>query len=115
MAIKGKTILLGRAYCKQGERKVERVRDAAWRGAENEESSDETRERKGERWQRTGRPELHILFTLILIDIDMVTSDHRCSAASHCHFLSPSEEIKSYSLCMYRSRACLSPDQHTQR
>ena len=67
MAIKGKTILLGRAYCKQAERKVERVRDAAWRGAENEESSEETREREGERWQRTGRPELHILFTLQIL------------------------------------------------
>ncbi len=44
MAIKGKTILLGPAYCKQAERKVERVRDAVWRGAENEESSKERRE-----------------------------------------------------------------------
>ena len=69
MAIKGKTILLGPAYCKQAERKVERVRDAAWRGAENEESSEETREREreGERWQRTGRPERHILFTLQIL------------------------------------------------
>lgn len=43
MAIKGKTILLGPAYCKQAERKVERVRDAVWRGAENEESREERR------------------------------------------------------------------------
>ena len=38
MAIKGKTILLRSAYCKQAERKVERVRDAVRRGAENVES-----------------------------------------------------------------------------
>lgn len=44
MAIKGKTILLGPAYCKQAVRKVERVRDAVWRGAENEKG------RNG--WQR---------------------------------------------------------------
>lgn len=58
MAIKGKTILLGPAYCKQAERKVERVRDAVWRGAEKEKSSEESR--RG----RVGRPEFHILFSL---------------------------------------------------
>lgn len=31
MAIKGKTILLELAYCKQAERKVELVRVAVWR------------------------------------------------------------------------------------
>lgn len=41
MAIKGKTILLGPAYCKQGERNVEWVRDAIWRSAEIEESRKE--------------------------------------------------------------------------
>lgn len=48
MAIKGKTILLGPAYCKQGARKVERVRDAVWRGAENQESRKERRIEGGE-------------------------------------------------------------------
>lgn len=46
MAIKGKTILLGPAYCKQAERKVERVRDAVWRGAENEK-----KEKKKKQWR----------------------------------------------------------------
>lgn len=52
MAIKGKTILLRPAYCKQAERKLERVRDAVWRGAENEESSEKTRG-GGAGWQST--------------------------------------------------------------
>lgn len=53
MAIKGKTILLRPAYCKQAERKVERARDAVWRGAENEESSKKWRRGgEGERAQR---------------------------------------------------------------
>lgn len=47
MAIKGKTILLGPAYCKQAERKVEWVRDAVWRGAENEESRKELKDGGG--------------------------------------------------------------------
>lgn len=51
MAIKGKTILLRPAYCKQAERKVERARDAVWRGAENEESS--------KKWRREGRGDGH--------------------------------------------------------
>lgn len=51
MAIKGKTILLRPAYCKQAERKVERARDAVWRGAENEESS--------KKWRRGRRGDGH--------------------------------------------------------
>lgn len=64
MAIKGKTILLRPAYCKQAERKVERARDAVWRGAENEESS--------KKWRRGGtgtalmmRPEFESCFTRV--------------------------------------------------
>lgn len=43
MAINGKTILLRPAYCKQEERKVERVRDAVWKRSKQQE----TEEREG--------------------------------------------------------------------
>ena len=67
MAIKGKTILLGPAYCKQGERKVERVRDAVWRGVEDEVSRKERR-MEGEKGGRVLRSlAYHILFALQIL------------------------------------------------